>query len=82
MSTDDTGSRIRRIVTALCSTEDLRDDTDIFRMGLLSSLYALRLVESIEREFAVTIANADLNVANFRSIDAIALLVARLRSSP
>jgi methoxymalonate biosynthesis acyl carrier protein len=82
MSTDETSSRIRRIVTALCSTEDLRDDTDIFRLGLLSSLYALRLVESIEREFGVTIANAELNLANFSSIEAIARLVARLRSSP
>jgi methoxymalonate biosynthesis acyl carrier protein len=82
MNTDDIVTRIRRIVTALCNVEGLRDDADIFQMGLLSSLYALRLVESVEREFGVPVANEDLKVANFSSIDAIARLVARLRTSP
>jgi len=82
MNTDEIVSRIRGIVTGLCNVEDLRNDTDIFQMGLLSSLYALRLVESIEREFGVAIADEDLKVANFGSVDSIARLVARLRTLP
>ena len=81
MNTDDIVTRIRRIVTTLCNVETLRNDADIFQMGLLSSLYALRLVESIEREFSVAIVDDDLKVANFSSIDAIARLIARLRTS-
>jgi acyl carrier protein len=82
MNTDEIASRVRRIVTALCHVEDLQNDADIFRMGLLSSLYALRLVESIEREFGVAVADEELKVANFCSVDSIARLLARLRTSP
>ena len=70
--------RIRARLVALSARPDLRDDDDIFAMGLLSSLFALRLVEAIEREFSVAVADEDLNVANFRSVASIAQLVSRM----
>ena len=70
--------RIRARLVALSGRPDLRDDDDIFAMGLLSSLFALRLVEAIEREFSVAVADEDLNVANFRSVASIAQLVSRM----
>jgi methoxymalonate biosynthesis acyl carrier protein len=82
MNTDDITNRIRCIVTTLCHARDLRNDTNIFQMGLLSSLYALRLVETVEREFGLLITDENLKVANFSSVDAIARLVAHLRASP
>jgi len=77
MNTDEVIRRVRLLVVALCKVENLAEDTDIFQAGLLSSLYALRLVESIEREFGCCIADDELRVANFRSIAAIAQLLGR-----
>jgi acyl carrier protein len=51
-------------------------------MGLLISLYALRLVEAVERELGHRIPDEELRLANFRSTDAIAQLAARIKVSP
>jgi methoxymalonate biosynthesis acyl carrier protein len=73
--------RIRARVGALCGRRDLGDDDDVFALGLLSSLYALRLVQAIEREFGVVVGDDDLCVANFRSVAAMARLVIRLNET-
>ncbi|WP_164018761.1 phosphopantetheine-binding protein [Pyxidicoccus trucidator] len=78
MTSNDIRTRVRTKVTTLCGARDLRDDDDIFQLGLLSSLYALRLVQSIEREFDLEVSDEDLRVVNFRSVDAITSLVTRV----
>ncbi len=70
--------RIRACVTAVSGARDFGDEDDIFARGLLGSLYALRLVQAIEREFGVTVGDADLAVANFRSVAAMERLLERL----
>jgi acyl carrier protein len=77
MNLDEVRTRIRERVVALCATSDLADDDDFFELGLLSSLYALRLVQSIEKEFGFTVPDGELRVANFRSIDAMVQLVGK-----
>jgi methoxymalonate biosynthesis acyl carrier protein len=77
MNTDELIQRVRQLVVVLCKVENLSEDTDIFQAGLLSSLYALRLVEAIEREFGCSIADDELRVANFCSIAAMAQLLRR-----
>jgi len=73
----DIRDRVRRQVVRICHAE-VRDEDNIFELGLLSSLYALRLVEAIEREFGLELSDDDLKVSNFRAVDAISSLVARL----
>jgi len=70
--------RIHARVIALCRVPELPADVDIFERGLLSSLYALRLVQALEREFGIEIGDDDLSVKNFRTIEAMTQLIARL----
>lgn len=80
LTAQDIRERVRAQVARICQAQ-VRDDDNIFEMGLLSSLYALRLVEAIEREFGVELSDDDLKVSNFCAVDAITGLVARLVAS-
>jgi methoxymalonate biosynthesis acyl carrier protein len=52
-------------------------DDDIFALGFGNSLFAMQLVAFVEKEFNVGIESEDLEMDNFRSIQAIASLVDR-----
>jgi acyl carrier protein len=53
---------------------------DLFAGGQLDSLGLVELLVLLEERFDVVIPPADLDVDSFRSVDAIAALVARLRA--
>jgi methoxymalonate biosynthesis acyl carrier protein len=55
----------------------LRDEDDIFALGFVNSIFALELVLFLEKEFEITVENEDLELDNFRSIEAMASLVRR-----
>ncbi len=50
---------------------------DIFALGFVNSLFAMELVMFIEKEFAVTIPNGELQIDNFRTAQSMSALVAR-----
>ncbi|MFI6151930.1 acyl carrier protein [Kitasatospora sp. NPDC051170] len=54
-------------------------DQDLFASGTVSSLFAMELVVFLEKEFGVTIGGADLRLDNFRTVNGMVALVARLR---
>ncbi len=56
---------------------DLQDDQDIFAMGFVNSLFAMQLVLFVESEFGISVENEDLDIDNFKSINAIVNLVER-----
>ncbi len=47
------------------------DDDNIFELGFVDSMFALKLVTFIEREFAIQVANDDLVLDNFSTVDNI-----------
>jgi methoxymalonate biosynthesis acyl carrier protein len=53
------------------------DDEDIFALGFGNSLFAMQLVAFVEREFDIEIDSEDLEMSNFRSIQAISSLVTK-----
>jgi methoxymalonate biosynthesis acyl carrier protein len=53
---------------------------DLFATGLANSMFALQLVVFLEQAFSVTVAGADLQLPNFRTVQSMAALVGRLRS--
>lgn len=53
----------------------VKDDDNIFELGLVNSLFAVQLVNFIEQEFDVIIDNDDLDIQNFRSVSAISALI-------
>jgi len=69
--------RIRRFIAEHVRNRDFTDEDDLFRNGYLNSLFALELVLFIEKEYSLTIASEDLNLDNFRSVNALAGLVER-----
>jgi acyl carrier protein len=54
----------------------LRDDEDIFATGYANSMLAMELVTFMESRFGIRIANEDLRLENFRTLNAMAELVA------
>ncbi len=57
--------------------KSITDDQNLFKSGLLNSLFAMQLVMFIEKEFHMKVENEDLDIENFNSVDAIAGFVAR-----
>jgi len=55
----------------------VENSDDIFALGFANSLFAMQLVAFVEKEFAIEIDSDDLDMANFRSVDAISALVER-----
>lgn len=58
----------------------LQDEQDIFSLGFINSLFAMQLVLFVEKEFGIEVSNEDLDIDNFRSVNAIATLIERKRS--
>ena len=70
---------IRELINKNLVIEDevdsIKDDDNIFEMGYVNSLFAMKLVNFIEDEYDIIIENDELNLNNFRSIDAITAFI-------
>lgn len=53
----------------------LGDDEDIFALGFGNSLFAMQMVEFVETAFSIVIDGEDLDIDNFRTINAIVRLI-------
>ncbi|MFE2728818.1 acyl carrier protein [Kitasatospora sp. NPDC059327] len=56
-------------------------DTDLFKDGGQSSLFAMELVVHLEKSFDVSIRGTDLRLDNFRTVTVMTSLVTRLRQA-
>lgn len=54
-------------------------DADLFRSGVVSSLFAMELVVFVESTFGVAVEGPDLLLDNFRTVRSMSALVLRLR---
>ena len=70
-------STIRDFLVNKSRNDTLRDDDDIFSTGMVNSLFAVEIVCFVEETFAITVENEDLDIANFRSVDALTGFVER-----
>lgn len=66
---------IRDFLKKYIKVETLEEDTNIFESGLVDSLFAMQLVNWIEDEYDISISNDQLDLDNFKSINAIANLI-------
>jgi methoxymalonate biosynthesis acyl carrier protein len=74
---DQTQTRIKEFLSRFFKNHDLQPEEDIFALGFVNSLLAMQLVAFVEKEFGVHVEDEDLDLDNFRSIQAISNLVAR-----
>ena len=56
-------------------------ETDLFRDGGLSSLFAMQLVVHLETRYGIAIRGADLRLDNFRTVQLMSALVRRLQQA-
>jgi methoxymalonate biosynthesis acyl carrier protein len=78
---EETHEKIKEFLSRFFKNHDLKANEDIFALGFVNSLLAMQLVAFVEKEFGVTVGDEDLDLDNFRTIDAIANLVARKRGA-
>lgn len=72
---------LREFVGRFVRGHDLRDDEDIFATGFVNSMFAMQLVQFVEQTFGIVCESEDLEIDNFRSIDALAAFVERKRAA-
>ena len=75
-------ARIREFIGKHIRGHELTDDEDIFASGFVNSMFAMQLVQFVEQEFGIAVENEDLEIDNFRSVNAIAALVERKAAAP
>jgi methoxymalonate biosynthesis acyl carrier protein len=81
MSIEDPRGQIRGFIAGKFPGIDFADGDDIFALGFATSLFAMQLVMFVEKIFGFEIGNEDLEMSNFRSVDAMVALVGRARDT-
>ena len=54
---------------------EFTDDDNIFKMGFVNSLFAMKLLNFVEKEFDITVENDEIDIKNFSSVSKIVQLV-------
>lgn len=67
--------QIRTFLSKYFKDYDLQDNEDIFSLGFVNSLFAMQIVLFVENKLGITIANEDLKLDNFRTINAMTQLI-------
>ena len=64
-------SKVREFLGKFFNVNEVDENDNIFEKGLVSSLFAMQLVQFIEDEFDIEVENDELDLENFKSIHAI-----------
>lgn len=80
MTNETVKAKIREML-AQFAAEDVQEDQDIFSTGLVNSLFAMQLVLSLEQEFSFEVADEDLDINNFNTVNALVHFVATKTSA-
>jgi len=74
---DQVRATIRQFITSAISLPNLDDEADLFASGIVNSLFAVQLMTFIEKTFAIEVGMDDLDIDNFKSVNATAAFVQR-----
>jgi acyl carrier protein len=77
MTEQEIRAELRTFVGRFVRGYALADGDDIFATGFVNSMFAMQLVQFVEQTFAITCDGEDLEIDNFRSIDALTAFVRR-----
>src|SRR5262245_30754388 len=72
---------IRQFILGSVALAQLDDDADLFEAGIVNSLFAVQLLAFVEKTFAIEVGMDDLDIDNFKSVNATAAFVKR-RNGP
>jgi len=62
---------IRNFFCKHINLDDIDNESDIFRLGFVNSLFAIQIVNFLEEKFNIKFENEDLKVSNFNTINNI-----------
>jgi acyl carrier protein len=68
---------VRGFIQSSINIDGFGNDENLFESGIVNSLFAVQLMTFIERTFAIEVSTDDLDIENFKSIDATAAFVAK-----
>ncbi|MCD7948224.1 MAG: acyl carrier protein [Oscillospiraceae bacterium] len=71
--------KIRNFFIEKHKADGLEDDTDLFKGGIVDSLFAFEIVVYLEETFGVRIPDKEITEDNFRTIHAIAAMIRRVK---
>ena len=72
---------VRRFLLSSVNIPKLRDEENLFEMGLVNSLFAVQLMTFIEKTFDLDVETEDLDIDNFKSLNATTEFVMRKTGS-
>lgn len=75
MTSSEARAKVRAFLEKFIRDQEFEDADNIFALGLVNSLMAMQLVLFLEKEFAMKFSNQELNLKNFRSVDAMVELL-------
>ena len=68
---------IRHFILSSIALAHLDDDANLFEAGIANSLFAVQLLTFVEKTFAIEVGMDDLDIENFKSVNATAAFVQR-----
>jgi methoxymalonate biosynthesis acyl carrier protein len=68
---------VRNFINNSINIDGLADDENLFESGIVNSLFAVQLMTFVERSFGIEIGMEDLDVENFKSVNATATFINR-----
>ena len=66
---------IRRFLLASINIPELNDGDNLFELGIVNSLFAVQLMTFIEKTFDLEVEMDDLDIENFKSLNATTAFV-------
>lgn len=68
---------LKRFILSSIDITDLDYDDNLFESGIVNSLFAVQLMTFIEKTFAIEVGTDDLDIENFKSLNATTAFVLR-----
>jgi len=66
---------VRRFILSSIAITKLDDDDNLFESGIVNSLFAVQLMTYIEKTFSIEVGMDDLDIENFKSLNATTAFV-------
>ena len=77
MNSNEIKHALRGFILRSVRVPRLGDDEDLFESGIVNSLFAVQLMTFVEKNFSIEVAMEDLEIDNFRSVNATTGFVLR-----
>lgn len=68
---------VRRFILSSITIAGLDDDANLFESGIVNSLFAVQLMTFIEKTYGFEVGMEDLDIENFKSVNATTAFVLR-----